>query len=229
MKKFIPFSFFFLFILSSIQAQEFNYGKHFDTVLARTSDPNDSLYHVKLEKRFHENDSSLSDFEVLAILIHFTADDHYAPYSILSAEEKIGQYIKRFQFQKAINLGDSVLLIHPYNQSVLLNMAYSYYKLENQEKGDYYRYQFNRIMDAMASSGKGTAEEPIFSLGSKDSENFIYEKLSKEIMTIGSGLDSSGNFIDIMEITDYQKDTIVIHFQIQHVIDRMYDSETPEK
>lgn len=209
---------------TSLYGQDFNYQNDFQSILARTNTPSDSLYHEKLARRFSKNDSSLSDYAVLALLINFTSNQNYAPYSILKTEDRIVNLVQKFQYERAIELSDSILEFQPYNQQVLLNKAFSYYRLKKNDSADYYKYQFNRIMDAMAFSGSGSFKEPIFSLGSKDSENYIFERLARQIMTIGSGIDSAGNFIDIIEITDYQTDTTTIHFQIQHAVDRLINT-----
>lgn len=47
----------------------FNYKEDFKKVLLKTNDPNDNLYYEKLLKRFNVNDSTMTDFEVLALLI----------------------------------------------------------------------------------------------------------------------------------------------------------------
>ena len=209
--------------------QRFNYQMDFKTILKRTTDQKDDLFHEKLAKRFAKNDTSLTDFEVLALLINFTSNKNYAPYEILSAEDQITEQVKSFQFEDAINMCDSILKIHPYNQQILFNKAFSYFSLKKLDSAEFYKYQFNRIMDAMAFSGSGSREDPIFSLGSKDSENYIYERLAKQIMSIGSGTDSSGNFLDIIEITDFQTDTLTLHFQIQHAVNRLINTNKGNK
>mgnify|MGYP003691487215 CR=1 FL=1 len=210
-------------------AQTFNYKTDFDSILLRTNEKDDPLFHQKLEFRFNENDTNLSDFEILALLINYTSNSNYAPYEILDDEEKIKEKIDLFQFEEAINLCDSLLRLHPYNQMALFQKSFAFLKLNQLDSAEFYSFKFNRIMDAMAASGNGSVENAIFSLGTKDAENFIYERLTREIMEIGSGLDSNGNFIDIIQITDHQKDTSIIHFQIQHAINQLYKADSTNK
>ncbi|KAA3648588.1 MAG: DUF4919 domain-containing protein [Bacteroidetes bacterium] len=219
-----------LILPATTLAQVFNYKTDFESVLKRTKDSTDALFYQNLAKRFDKNDSSLSDFEILALLINYTSNKNYTPYKVINQEDRIKKKLSVFQFDEAIRISDSVLSFHPYNQMILFQKSYAFFKLEQIDSANFYKYKFNRIMDAMAISGSGTFDDAIFSLGSKDSENYIYKRLAKQIMQIGSSVDSSGNFIDVIQITDHQKDTSILYFQIQHAINKLIDTkdESPE-
>lgn len=228
MKLSIRISFLFIaiqIVSLSYSQEKFNYQQDFEHILLRTLDVNDSLFHKKLHQRFEVNDSTLSDFEVLALLINFTSNSHYDPYNILEKESAIGKLIQDFEYQTTIQKSNELLKTNPYNQNVLFKKAFAHAQLKQMDSAKHYKQQFNRIMDAMAYSGTGSSSSAIFSLGSKDSENYIYKKLAKDIMTIGSGVDSSGNFMDVVIITDHQKDTSILYFQIQHAVNRLIQTE----
>lgn len=226
MPKGIALFVFYLLCAFITQAQiKFNYQEDFERVLLRTLDINDSLYYKHLHRRFIQNDTNLTDYEVLALLINFTSNSHYSPYSIIEKEVMIGNFIKEFEYEKAIKESNQVLKTNPFNQNILFKKAFAHAQLKQIDSAKYYKYQFNRIMDAMTFSGTGTSNNAIFSLGSKDSENYIYKRLAKDIMTVGSMVDSKGNFLDVFEITDHQKDTILLYFQIQHAVDKLIETE----
>ena len=67
----------------------FNYKEDFKKVLLKTQNPSDNLYYEKLLKRFNVNDSTMTDFEVLALLIGFTDKPEYKPYQDITTEREI--------------------------------------------------------------------------------------------------------------------------------------------
>ena len=208
-------------------SQTFIYHIDFEVVLKRTLDENDSLYHEKLAKRFAQNDPNLSDYAVLALLINFTSNKNYAPYEIVFSEYNVSNLIREKKFKEAINTCDSLLNFHPYNQELLFDKALIYYNIGDLDSSHFYQYKFNRIMDAMASSGSGAEGDAIFSLGSKDWQNYIVQRLSNQVNSVGSGIDETGNYNDIIQSTDSKNDTLVLHFQIQHAVNKLLDSSKP--
>jgi hypothetical protein len=210
---------------SGLLAQDFNYQRDFAKVLAHTQDSSHKLYHKKLMVKYMENNPDLSDYEMLALLIHYTSDPHYKPYEILSQEEGIKSLIEQKDYEKALRLCDSLLKHHPFNQAILFEMALMNFELERFEESENFRTKFNRIMDAMAYSGSGnSAENAIFSLGSKDSHHYIANRLSYTIQNVGAGQDDSGNMIDIIEAYEEGKGTRLLHFQIQHAVNQLMEN-----
>lgn len=220
------------------QSFEFEYHKEFDEILAQTKDSTSSLHYDKLLQRFQRNDSSLSDFEVLALLIGFTGNEYFKPYSYLSTEREINALNGDQKFQEAIAMSDSFLIYVPVSQATLFQKSYAFYKLGLPDSAQYYFLQNNRIIDAMAVSGKGTSPETaFFSLGPADGQNFIRNYLSADIGIMGSGSDAHGNFVDILEMIWEDEETgesrsINLYFQIDHASKTMFeylDLEEPEQ
>jgi len=67
----------------------FNYRKDFKNILAKTKDKSDNLSYEKLLKRFTVNDTTLTDYDVLALLIGYTDKPEYKPYSDITTEREI--------------------------------------------------------------------------------------------------------------------------------------------
>ncbi len=222
--RIIAFSICIISMQENLKAQTFIYDIDFDVVLKRTLDESDSLYHKRLAKRFTKNDPSLSDYEVLALLINFTSSKNYSPYETIGLEYNVSDLINHYQYDAAIKKCDSLLSYQPYNQEILFDKAYAYLNIGQKDSSEHYRYKFNKIMDAMAASGSGGMNDAIFSLGSKDGQNYIIQRLANRISTIGSGLDEDGNFMDIIESTNSSNDTLVMHFQIQHAINKLFET-----
>ena len=224
MKYLFIISFLFPTVLFS-QDFSFNYSKDFNPILEKTKTKGDSLFYPIQLERFIKNDSTLTDFEVLALLIGHTADSNYHPYSDIDVERKIYSLNSSRNFKEAMNIGRNFLSKHPLNQMTNIEMSYSYYKLNKPDSSKLYTYRYTRIMNAMARSGKGTtSDSSLFSLTPIDGQNFCRKYLGFKIGTMGSGSDSNGNFLDILSV--YSKDSEnkkekPLYFNIQHAMKEM--------
>jgi len=210
------------------QEFEFDYHNDYGKILSQTNDTSNSLNYNKLLTRFQNNDTTLTDFEVLALLIGFTDNEYFKPYSYLTTEREIYSLNGNGQFEKALSMCDSFLVNVPVSQQALIEKSYSHHKLGQADSAQYYMWQFRRIMDAMAQSGDGlTPETAFFSLGPADGQNFIRKYLSSNIGTMGSGRDKYGNFIDILEVTwkdeeSGEQESRTLYFQIEHASKTMF-------
>ena len=165
----------------------FNYKDDYKKVLAKTKDQNNNLSYDKLLKRFSANDTTLTDFEVLALLIGFTDKPEFKPYTDLNKEREIYKLNGEDKFQAALDSANIFLKKHPLSQQAIIEISYSYYKLNNIDSSDFYMYQFRRIMKAMDFSGDGK-EIPIFSLGPADGQNYIRKYLSAKFCPVAPGI-----------------------------------------
>lgn len=215
----------------------FNYSTDFETIFEASNNPDGALHYEKLLKRFQENDTTLRNNEVLALLIGFTDSKRFRPYSYVSTERKIYRLNEEEKYKEAHALADSFLIHVPLSQEALIENSYAFYMLNQQDSADYYMWQYRKIMDAMASSGNGlTAETAIFSLGPADGQNFIRKYLGMGIGTMGSGRDKYGNFVDMLEATWKDDETgetknVMLYFQIEHAVKKMFagSEDDPEK
>jgi len=210
------------------QEFEFNYHKDYEKILGQTNDTTSNLHYDKLLKRFQNNDTTLTDFEVLALLIGFTDNEHFKPYSYLSTERKIYSLNGNGKYKEALEMSNSFLLNVPVSQQALIEKSYSFHKLGQADSAQYYLWQNKRIMNAMAQSGDGlTPETAFFSLGPADGQNFIRKYLSSSIGIMGSGRDKYGNFVDILEAIwedkeSGKKESRSLYFQIEHASKTMF-------
>jgi hypothetical protein len=208
----------------------FNYKDDFKKVLLKTNDPKDQLSYEKLLKRFYVNDTTLTNFEVLALLIGFTNKKEYKPYQDINTEREIYNLNGEKKYQEALDKGIKFIETHPLSVKVLFEIAYSYQKLEKEDSAKFYSYKGQRIFEAMYFSGDGTTiETPAFALGPADGQDFIYKVVGADIGTMGSGRDKNGNFIDILEAKFEDGKTMNLYFIIQHATDKMFDGKSIEE
>jgi Domain of unknown function (DUF4919) len=205
----------------------FNYQSDFKNVLAKTKDQNDDLSYGKLLTRFTANDTTLTDFEVLALLIGFTDKPEYKPYQDLDTEREIYKLNGEKKYQESLDSANKFLKTHPLSVKTIFEKSYSFHKLEQKDSAQYYLNQGHRIFKAMYFSGNGkTVENPTFSLGPSDGQDYIRKFAGAKIGTMGSGQDKSGNFLDILEAKFEEGQTLKLYFIIQHATSKMFDGKS---
>lgn len=222
--KIVIFLFLSNFTTTTFGQTFFNYQNDFQTILAKTKDQNDSLFYNGLLTRFLANDNTMTDFEVLALLIGFTDKAEYKPYQDIKKEREIYKLNGQGKFKEALDSATLFLQNHPLSQQAIIEISHSYFKLDNKERADYYMYQFQRIMKAMDFSGDGK-EVPFFALGPADGQNYIRKYLATEVGTMGSGRDINGDFLDRLGAKISDGDQVVLSFIIQHAVNKMFSSE----
>lgn len=213
-----------LFTLTTYGQTIFNYKDDFNKILTKSKNANDSLSYDKLLKRFNNNDTTLSDFEVLALLIGFTDKPKYKPYQDLDAEREIYNLNSKNKYNEALKIGLKFIKTHPLSVKALFEIAYSFHMLNKEDNARYYIYRGRAILNAMYFSGDGKSKEtPIFALGPADGQEYIYKFVGAKIGTMGSGSDNSGNFLDILEAKLENEQSIILYFIIQHATAKMFD------
>lgn len=235
-----PFSLSFLLLfllLNGLKSQNsvdstvktFNYKKDFKSILTNSQDQESNLYYEKLLKRFQDNDSSLTNYETLALMIGYTENPKYKPMEDMEKEVEIFDHNNANEFSEAIEKSKSYLQGHPLSLLVLREISYAYSKISKVYEKDmvfdsaiyfnglssYYMSLNDRIMEAMIFSGKGrTPENPIFSLGLADGEHFI-PNVGYEIEKKNTLWNKNGDFLEHIVALD-KLTTKDFYFIIQH-------------
>ncbi|MDZ4665790.1 MAG: DUF4919 domain-containing protein [Bacteroidota bacterium] len=200
----------------------FNYKNDFKTILTKTKDANDKLCYDKLLSRFESNDSTLSNPEVLALLIGFTARTEYKPYEDLKEENAIYNLNAEGKYDEALQKANEFLKTHPLSVKVIYEKSFSYYKAHYIDSAKFYVKQGQKIFKAMAYSGTGKSKEtPMFSLGPTDGQDYIYKYIDGGIGNKGSGQDEDGNFMEILEISLKVGEPYSLFFIIQHAKEKV--------
>jgi hypothetical protein len=200
----------------------FNYKNDFKKILARTKDVNDNLYYNKQVKRFIHNDSTLSNSEILSLMIGYTDNPEYKPYFDLDTEREVYRLNNEKKYSEALELENKFLKTHPLSLKTILEKSYSFTKLYQEDSAEYYLFQSQRIFAAMYYSGEGVTEEnPTFSLGPADGQDYVVKFVGAKITNMTSGNDRDDNFLDIIEgqLDDGRK--LTFYFIVQHAAERM--------
>ena len=223
----------FILLISTLTVfgqTKFRYNDDFKKILARTKDKNDNLYFDSLLKRFAADDTTLTDFEVLSLLIGFTDKKEYKPYKDLFTERAIYTINDGGKYKEALDSANKFLKTHPLSVKVLFEKAYSFHKLGREDSASFYSYKGQRIFQAMYFSGNGkTTDTPTFALGPADGQDYIIKFVEASIGMMGSGQDKNGNFLDILEAKLDDEHTITLYFIIQHATDKMFSEDELKK
>ena len=206
---------------TSVFAQDFDYHRDFKDLLSKSNDKNSEYYYPKLLKRFNSSDSTLTNKDVIALQIGFTADKNYKPYETIDKEREVLGLISDKKYEKAIVECDKLLKTNPVNFTALMEKGFAYMKL-NKPDASFHKERTMKIINSIMWSGDGTIDKPHFVLSPIDGQTLIRYILGGSIGTMGSGSDKNGYFLDILEMTKDDK-TVTKYFIIQHATDKIFD------
>ncbi len=226
MKQFLIVILLTISLTAFAKKEPFNYQNDFKIILAKTKDTTSGLSYSKLLKKFTTN-ASMSNYEVLALMIGFTDKPAYKPYQDLETERNIYNINGENKFQEALDSANAFLKSHPLSVKTLFEKSYAFHKLGQKDSAAYYLIQGKRITSAMAFSGDGkTKDTPMFALGPVDGQEYIHKVLSAEIGNMGSGRDKDGNFLDMIQVKQEGGETYYLYFIIQHATDKMFSGKS---
>lgn len=214
-----------LLLLSlSAQGQQFNYHRDFKQLLALSQDSNSSLYYPQLLKRFLQNDSTLTDAEVLALQIGHTVHPDYYPYKTLAEERRIRQLIQAQEYEAALAACNKLLQKNPLNLTALMEKSLASRQLGHGNP-KVYRHQYLKLVSAVLSSGDGSAEQPFFVLNPLDGQTLIERVLGGSVGSMGSSTDPNDYYLDVLEFRKEGKEPVMLYFNVAHAHARMFSEE----
>lgn len=227
----------------------FIYKRDFKAIVDSSQDRSSRLYYQKLIIRFLKNDSSLTNQEVLALMIGYTENPHYKPLEDMEKEQEIFEMNMNGEYREVINRSRLFLQTHPLSLLILREISYAYQQVSKreyqanlimdsavlyQDSGKYFMDLNDKIMEAMIYSGKGrTPETPIFSLGIADGEYFI-PNVGFKIETDGqkekkdTEWNKDGNFVEVITALVDNVNVRKYYFIIQHAKQKIDDDAANE-
>jgi hypothetical protein len=209
-----------LFASAHCFAQHFNYENDYPAILKRTQAKNDSLNYSVLLPKFLKNDSSLSVYETLCLMIGYSGLPVYKPFNDIKTERLLIQLNDSAKYETVLKICDTFLATHPLNQGGIIEKAYAYYKLNRNDSAAFYKEQFARIMATMDWSNDGrTPETAMFALGPDDGKNFADKYYHAEAGNTSTIINNYGNYCSSVEII-YKKEgkqkSAIFYFVLQH-------------
>jgi len=155
---------------------------------------------LELIKRFTKNDSTLSNKEILSLLIEFSKTDSYQPFELMVDEKIILREINEKNDLKSAKIKSKLLIENqPYN--LIANMGINLYEQIENNKNEYYsNSKYEKLINAILFSGNGSLEKPFFILSPLDKEIILRLVIPhKSYNRKDIGIDDSNTF-DVIEI-----------------------------
>jgi len=195
---------------------DFNYRRDFDRFLEYSKDSESDMYYNKLLYRFQANDTSLTNEEVLALMIGYTDKSTYKPLEDLVKEKEIYNLVNNSNYLIATQVARRFLQTHPVNLLALHQITVAFNSLNLKDSANRYMQKHIKIMDAMIYSGSGkNPDNPIFALNLADGEYFT-KNIGFDIVKKNTDWNKKGEFMEIVQATDPKLVTKVLYFNIQH-------------
>lgn len=216
-----------LFLLVPIlifSQKDFDYKRDFENILKESKNKNSDFYYENLLVRYEKADTLLTDKQVLSLLIGYTDNKFYKPYSDLNFGRNLYKLNDEEKFDEAIKDGLVFIKNHPFDLKSLFELSYAYYKKGNQPLADSYQIKAVLIFKAMMFSGDGKSiDNPMFALNPADGQDFIRKALQAKIGSMGSGRDKNGYFIDMLEMIRDDEPKMMLYFIIPHAVKKMFE------
>jgi hypothetical protein len=198
---------------------EFDYSRDFDAILKATKDSSSTLYYPKLLQKFSVNDSTLTNKEVLSMMIGFTENENYKPYQTIDLEREILNLISDKKYDRALEKCNKLLETNPFNYPALMEKGFALWKLKD-ENFEFYKSQYFKVLEAILYSGDGSQQNAFFVLSPIDGQTIIEYVWQGSIGVMGSGSDENGNFLDILEMQKKGEESVTVYFNIQHAMNK---------
>lgn len=204
--------------------RNFEYKKDFENILKETKKKDSDLNYSNLLERYNKIDTTLTDKQVLSMLISFTDNKYYKPYSDIGFGRSLYKLNDDSKFEDVIKSGNDFLSNHPFDIKTLVEVSYAYFKTNNKKEADKYMIKTNQIFKAMFYSGDSKSiETPAFALNPSDGQDFIKKAIGAKIGKMGSGRDDNGFFIDMLEAKFEDGEAQMLYFIIPHATKKMFE------
>lgn len=206
---------------------DFDYTRDYDSILKITKDSKNKLFYNDLFERFQKADSTLTNYELVALQIGYTDNPKYYPYQDIALEREIWSLNEKEEFKLAEKKLDTLLSNNPFNILGHREMNYVQNKLGNKKIADKHYNQFNLIVTSVLSTGDGTSyNSSWFTLSPADGQWIIKLAFQQGICSMGSGKDENGNFHDILGIKFKDSENCKkLFFNIEPASKRMFGKD----
>ncbi len=205
--------------------KSFDYHKDFAKLLSESSKPKSEFDYNRLLERFLENDTSLNEYEIIALQIGHTNTKYFDPYMDIEIERAIYSLSGSGKHRASLELADSYQKRNPLSLMLNLEKSYSFHKKGNQDSSIIYYNRYLMLVNADIWSGNGH-DKPYFVLGPIDGQVIIERFWQGEIIQMGSAFDKHDYFLDVLTMKDKKtKEETTLKFIIEHASNEMFSEE----
>lgn len=202
---------------TSIREVFFDYHRDFKYYLSESSKPESQFNYETLLHRFQNEDKSIKKNEIIALMIGFTNNQNYHPYKNTDIEREIMGLVGDKHYKKALKLSEDLLKTNPLNFTALMEEGFSLMKINN-DRSYFPSVKSRMVVDAVLWSGTGSYSNPYFVLSPIDGQTIIRYIFGASIGIMGSGDDSNGYFLDMLDMEKEGRETTTLYFNIDHAM-----------
>lgn len=220
----------FSFLTLTVSGQKsFEYDKDFKKLIKKSTNPKSEFNYDLLLKRFLNNDTTLTNYELIALQVGHTLTEEYKPYNDIEIERAIYDLNAAGKNRAAIELSNSIQRRNPLSLMMNLEKSYAFHKLGQSDSSGVYYQRYLQLVRSILWSGDGD-DKPYFVLGPIDGQIIIKRYWQNEITLMGSGEDDNENFLDILTMKDEEtEEKKTIYFIIEHATNTMFSEDEIEE
>lgn len=202
---------------TSIREIFFDYHRDFEYYLSESTKSKSRYSFKTLLKRFQNEDKSIKENEIIAMMIGFTNNKNYHPYKNADIEREIMGFVNDKDYKKSLKQSTQLLKTNPLNFTALMEEGFSLWKIKD-DKSYFPSVKSRIVVDAVLWSGTGSYSNPYFILSPIDGQTIIKYIFGGSIDTMGSGDDSNGYFLDMLDMKKKGNEKTTLHFNIDHAM-----------
>jgi hypothetical protein len=205
-------------ISSHPKAKKYKEVCKFDDLIALALDKTSPYYYPTLLARF-ENDNALSDHELYMLLLGFTQEKSFNPYTAICDE--VIDLNENGQFDLAIEKAKEHLKTNPLLPGLHKQLMFSYRKKGNFAEADRCQKKVQQILDAMLYTGDGSCKAPYIVFWVQ-AENLLIPYLGYKktgVMINGFCADQISESVETTHKTTNEKTEI--HFNITPIMTKV--------
>jgi tetratricopeptide (TPR) repeat protein len=197
------------------KATDYSKVTDFENLVEQTKNVKSEFYFNNLLDKFNA-DSNLTDEQVYMLLIGFTQQDEYRPYT--QEPDEVYKLNNVGNFDEAINKAKELLKDNPLMPSLYKELIYAYRKKGNQTLADISLKKMQSILNAMLYTGDGTCEKPYVAFWVREEYTLLKYLDYKKTGAIYIGT-CAGQQADRLEVTNLTtNEQTIICFNITMIL-----------
>lgn len=180
------FSFFFIALLSLVQAQKLEFkAPDYSLIQKNIQNKNSEFYYPTLLKRLKQNDTLLTGNQYRHLYFGYTFQKEYRPYKTGKKAEEVAKYyrgegISEKDLSKGIQLFQDALDENPLDLRAMNYLAYLYHLTHDDDTAKKIAGSFHGLLGAILTSGDGLKCETGFHVISVTDEYVLLSRFQME-------------------------------------------------
>lgn len=170
----------------------------FANLTNQTTDEKSPFYYKDLLSKFNAN-NELTDEQVYLLLIGFSQQDEYKPYT--QEADQVYELNNQEKFDEAISKANELLKTNPLLPALYKELIFAYRKKGNETLADNCQKKLQSILNAMLFTGDGTCDKPYVAFWVREEYTLLKYLDFKKTGGVNTSK-CAGQMADIIEVTN---------------------------